>query len=115
MVVTAPESFSHGTSTTASTTLPRPPPPPTMKIPRFGGFDGKYTDAFGPGLNLPFNALPQLPYLRPVSPNKNDTDMIQKQMEMKSKNEMFKGGMDYFILINFIYLFIIYFTPVYFI
>jgi len=46
-------------------------------------YEPKYADAFGQNLHLPFNGLPQLPYLRPVSPNKPD----DKENNMKIKTE----------------------------
>lgn len=87
---TASDAISSGAMTIKTDAIPsRGFPSPAMKIPRFGGFEGKYTDAFSAGLNLPFNAipqLPQLPYLRPVSPIKADDERIGG-FRLKSEGE----------------------------
>ena len=73
MVVTSnqksEEAISPSLSTpnlTFPTHLPGLTAPPSLKIPRFGGFDDKLSNPFG--LSLPFTNLPNVPYLKPMSP-----------------------------------------------
>lgn len=62
---------------TFPTHLPGLTAPPSLKIPRFPGFDDKLSNPFG--LSLPFTNLPNVPYLKPMSPKQepqSDDDKV---------------------------------------
>lgn len=100
MVVTSSSKTSGAISPSLSTPnisfpthIPGLTAPPSLKIPRFGGFgigDDKLSNPFG--LSLPFTNLPNVPYLKPVSPKQeehSDDEKVHSDSESR-EDEDFK-------------------------